>query len=96
MKVYLTAILKAVPSHREEVLALLLEMVEASRKEAACIQYDLHQVNDDENQFIFYEIWKDQAGLDAHNDQSYIVELGKVAGEKLQEAPQILLMNKLA
>ncbi|WET66838.1 putative quinol monooxygenase [Sphingobacterium sp.] len=96
MKVYLTAILKAVPAHREEVLALLLEMVEASRKEAACIQYDLHQVNNDENQFIFYEIWEDQAGLDAHNQQPYIVAFGKVAGEKLQEAPQIILMNKIA
>lgn len=96
MNVYLTAILKAVPAHREEVLAFLLAMVEASRKEEACIQYDLHQVNSDENQFIFYEIWKDQVGLDAHNQQAYIVEFGKVAEEKLQEAPQIIVMNKIA
>ncbi len=95
MNVYLTAILKAVPAHREEVLALLLAMVEASRKEDACIQYDLHQVKNDENQFIFYEIWKDQPGLDAHNQQPYILEFGKVAGEKLQEAPQIILMDKI-
>jgi hypothetical protein len=34
--------------------------------------------------------------LDAHNQQPYILEFGKVAGEKLQEAPQIILMDKIA
>lgn len=96
MKIYITAILKAIPVQRAEVLALLHQMVQESRKEAACLQYDLHEVTSDENQFIFYEIWENQAGLDAHNQQPYIQEFGRVAGEQLQEAPQIYLMEKIA
>ncbi|OOG17823.1 antibiotic biosynthesis monooxygenase [Sphingobacterium sp. CZ-UAM] len=96
MKIYITAILKANPAFREEVIVALQRMVEESRKEAACIQYDLHQVDADENQFIFYEIWENRTGLDAHNQQPYIQAFGEMAEEKLQEAPQIYLMEKIA
>lgn len=96
MKIYITAILKANPTYRDEVTAVLRQMVEESRKEVACIQYDLHQVTDDENQFIFYEIWESRTGLDAHNQQPYILAFGKMAKEKLQETPQIYLMERIA
>ncbi|GAA4172796.1 MULTISPECIES: putative quinol monooxygenase [Sphingobacterium] len=96
MKIYITAILKANPGFRNEVMHTLQHMVEESRKEAACIQYDLHQRAEDENQFIFYEIWESQAGLDAHNQQPYILAFGRMVEEKLQETPQIYLMEKIA
>ncbi|MFB6457825.1 putative quinol monooxygenase [Chitinophaga sp. Hz27] len=53
MKIYLTAIIKSKPEFREEVLAQLKVMVEATRKEEACLQYDLHQGIQDENLFTF-------------------------------------------
>ncbi len=96
MKIYITAILKANPVYREEVISVLLHMVKESRKEAACIQYDLHQSTADENQFIFYEIWESRLGLDEHNQQPYILSFGRIAEEKLQEIPQIYLMEKIA
>jgi len=96
MKIYITAILKANPAFRNEVMHTLQHMVEESRKEAACIQYDLHQLAEDENQFIFYEIWESRTGLDAHNQQPYILAFGRMVEEKLQETPQIYLMEKIA
>lgn len=90
MKVYLTAIVKAKPEHRETVLSVLLNMVEQTRKEEACLLYNLHNGTDDKNIFFFYEIWESQEGLDAHNQQPYIQEFVKIAGEKLQEAPVII------
>lgn len=96
MRIYITAILKANPVYRGEVMAALQHMVEESRKEAACVQYDLHQTTEDENQFIFYEIWESRAGLDHHNQQPYILAFGEMAGEKLQENPQIYLMERIA
>ncbi|MEH0153407.1 putative quinol monooxygenase [Limibacter armeniacum] len=89
MKVYLTAIIKAKPEHREEVLQVLNTMVEHSRKEAACLQYDLHQGTDDENMFVFYEIWQDQQGLDQHNQRPYIKAFASIIDEKLAEQPII-------
>ncbi|MBC9909760.1 putative quinol monooxygenase [Chitinophaga varians] len=95
MSIYLIATIKARPEHRDEVAAVLQNMVKETRKEDANVQYDLHQGTADENLFVFYEIWKDQQGLDAHNQQPYILEFGRLAQGKLQEAPQIHLTRKI-
>lgn len=95
MSIYLTAVIKAKPEYRKEVAAVLQNMVKETRKEEACIQYDLHQGIEDDNLFIFYEIWKDQQGLDNHNSQPYILEFGQLAQNKLQEQPQIYLAKKI-
>lgn len=90
MKIYLTAIIKIKSEHFNEVKSILDNMVKQTRKETACLQYDLHQGIDDKNVFVFYEIWENQQGLDHHNTQPYIKEFGDIVKEKLQELPQII------
>lgn len=89
MKIYLTAIIKAKEEYRNDVLAQLQNMVTETRKEAANELYTLHQGIEDKNQFVFYEIWTSQEGLDHHNQQDYIKAFGAIVDEKLQEKPQI-------
>jgi len=89
MKIYLTAIIKAKEEHRSEVLEVLKNMVTETRKEDACELYSLHQGIEDKNQFVFYEIWKNEEGLSQHNQQPYIQAFGTIIDEKLQEKPQI-------
>ncbi|MBB6236598.1 quinol monooxygenase YgiN [Pedobacter sp. AK013] len=72
MSIYLTAIVKSKKETTVALRTMLLDMVANSRKEEACIQYDLHESAVD-NTFIFQEEWKDQAGLDLHDKQSYIL-----------------------
>ncbi|QDW27539.1 putative quinol monooxygenase [Pedobacter sp. KBS0701] len=72
MSIYLTAIVKSKPETVNPLREVLLDMVTNSRKEEACIQYDLHEAADDLT-FVFQEEWKDQAGLDLHNQQPYIL-----------------------
>lgn len=91
MKIYLTAVIKAKEEHRTEVLEALQNMVTETRKEEANELYTLHQGIEDKNQFIFYEIWKDQEGLTLHNQQPYIQAFGALVNEKLQEKPQLYL-----
>ncbi|MGE7776194.1 putative quinol monooxygenase [Chitinophaga sp. NPDC101104] len=93
MKIYLTAVIKVKPEYLPEVEKAVRNMVTETRKEAACIQYDLHQGLDDKHVFVFYEIWKDQQGLDAHNQQPYILEFGNIAQAKLLEPPQIYVTH---
>lgn len=90
MKIHLTAILKSKPEFLAEVKAFLLDLVNKTKKEKASILYGLHQSIDDENTFFFYEIWENQEGLDNHNQQSYLVELGVLAQTKLKEAPIVV------
>jgi len=72
MSIYLTAIVKSKETTVAALRTVLLDMVTNSRKEEACVQYDLHESASDHT-FIFQEEWKDQSGLDVHNQQPYIL-----------------------
>lgn len=79
----ITAILKSKPEHLTEIQSLITNLVNETRKEAACIRYDLHT---SENVFILWEEWKDQPGLDLHNNQSYLKDFIKKT-ESLVSSP---------
>jgi len=74
MKIYLTVILKAKQGNSITLKSVLRNMAVHSRKEKACLQYDLFQASDDEHTFIFQEVWENQQGLDVHDEQPYIKE----------------------
>lgn len=79
----ITAIIKSKLENTEEVQNKLHHLVTETRKEAACMRYDLHTT---ENIFIIWEEWKDQAGLDIHNNQSYLLDFIKQS-ENLVASP---------
>ncbi|WP_316826763.1 putative quinol monooxygenase [Pedobacter miscanthi] len=79
MSIYLTAIIKSKQATVAPLRTILLDMVANSRKEEACIQYDLHESAGNLT-FIFQEEWKDQASLDQHNEQPYILAFVDQAG----------------
>lgn len=87
MNIYLTAIIRSKPAFKEDVQRMLENLVVQTRKEPACLRYDLHQGIDDEQLFVFYEIWENEAGLAAHNEQPYIRQFMAEAMEMLQEPP---------
>lgn len=95
MPIYITAIIKSQPAHVQEVKSVLENLVTESRKETACLQYDLHQGIEDPNLFVFYEIWADERGLAQHNAQPYMLNLARLAGDKLAEKPLVYLTTKL-
>jgi quinol monooxygenase YgiN len=54
------------PETLQQVKQGLLEILTDTRTEAGCINYDLHQSNDDPCVFLLYENWLTGAALDAH------------------------------
>lgn len=84
MSIYLTVVVKAKPEHQQEIKDLLYSLQVLSKKEEACIEYDVHQNIDDENTFILNEKWESLDGLDLHNEQSYSKEFF-ASFDKLQE-----------
>jgi quinol monooxygenase YgiN len=44
----------------------LMSMVEPSRAEPGCINYDLHQFSDNPARFVIYENWVSSDSLDEH------------------------------
>jgi quinol monooxygenase YgiN len=94
MSIYLTAIVKGKAETMDELRAMLMDMVVSSRKEEACIQYDLHE-SASNHTFIFQEEWKDQTGLDLHNKQPYLLNFVAQAG-RLTDDIIIYKTEKLA
>jgi len=67
----ITAIFKSKPENKEQLQSMLNHLVTETRKETACVRYDLHN---SENVFIIWEEWKDQPGLDIHDNQTYLLD----------------------
>lgn len=96
MAIYLTAIIKSKPEKTAEVKMVLLEMVQKSTQEEACLHYELFQEQTDSTIFIFHEIWKDQEGFEKHNQQAYIQAFFERSNTLLHEAPLVYFNNKLS
>lgn len=79
----ITAIIKSKKENIEQVQSMLNHLISETRKEAACVRYDLHN---SENVFIIWEEWKDQPGLDIHDNQSYLLDF-ITNSENLLSAP---------
>ena len=73
----------------------LLSLVGPSRKDAGCINYDLHQSIDNPAQFLFHENWTSKAHLDAHLAKPDLQEVLKRVGEMVAEPPQISLWEQI-
>jgi quinol monooxygenase YgiN len=65
---YLTVIakIKSQLDKTEIVFENLQSLVEPTRKEKGCIDYDLCRDNDNPSIFVFYENWENSDDLDAH------------------------------
>jgi quinol monooxygenase YgiN len=71
-KVTVIAHIEVKPGTEGTFLKHAQTVVAATRGEAACINYDLHQSADDPTKFVFYENWTSLAGLDQHAKSEHI------------------------
>jgi quinol monooxygenase YgiN len=93
--VTVVARIKARPGTEAEVRKELLSLLAPSRKDAGCLNYDLHQGAENPALFLFHENWASQAHLDQHLRQPHVQQaLGRV-GTLVAEPPEITLWEKL-
>ena len=86
----------AKPGKEAELRRGLMGLIEPTRKENGCVQYDLHVSTDDPARFVFYENWSSRAALDAHLGSAHIQAMLAVADELLAEPPRILTYTRIA
>ncbi len=95
-KIVLVARLKVKKEMVEEAKQVALSLVEVSRTEAGCVNYDLHQAIDDETVFVWHEVWANKAALDEHFAQPYFGKFFAKVEEIAAEPPQIYLTKKIS
>lgn len=95
MEINLTVIIKSKSEHREELKSILVDLTKNSKKEAACIQYDLHHNIEDPNAFILHEVWKNKEGLDYHKEQSHFLKFNQVSELFLEEKITVYTTSRI-
>jgi quinol monooxygenase YgiN len=81
--IYVVRYIEVMPSAEQQGAGLIKKLADASRKEAGMLRFDVLQRAAPANQFATFEVWKDQASLDAH---------GAAAHKQFLDAVQPLLL----
>jgi len=93
-KLTVVAKIVAAPGKVDLVKTELLKLLEPTRLEEGCINYDLHQDNEHPNQFVFHENWESKALLQQHLGSAHIAAYlkatkGAIAEFVIQELTHI-------
>jgi quinol monooxygenase YgiN len=72
-EVMLVILIETSPGKRREQIAAYEKLAPVVRAEAGCLQYDLHCVNSDENQFVLIERWASAEALAAHDVTPHMI-----------------------
>lgn len=70
---------------REFVKNELLKLIDITRAEEGCINYDLHKDNENENLFMFYESWANRDLWQKHMNNTHLVEYMKAIEVAVEE-----------
>lgn len=85
----------AKPGKEDALRATLMGLIEPTRAEAGCIQYDLHEEQGKPGTFLFFEKWKSKQALDEHSAMPYLKALFTVAPEQIEGDPLIGLFDQI-
>lgn len=80
----------------EEVKLVLLGLIEPTRQESGCLQYELLQSQEDPTDFVFAEEWESEALLDAHFESPHMNEVDAKLDGLLAAEPDIRFYRLLA
>jgi quinol monooxygenase YgiN len=85
MEIRVVATVVAKPEHVDEVIRTLQAVVAPSREESACLQYELHQLLDDANTFVFFERWQSLDALSEHEKTAHFQQFVQQLSGKLEK-----------
>jgi quinol monooxygenase YgiN len=94
--VTLVAEFSAKPGKEEALKAALMGLVEPTRKEEGCIQYDLHVNSKEPGSFLFFENWASGEALAKHGQSEHLKAFGASVAELLGGAPKLTTYTRIA
>lgn len=86
----------AKPGKEEELRKAALALVEPTRREDGCVQYDLHCLEGEPGRLLFYENWMSAAHLERHLESPHLTAFGAIAGDLLAAPPRVDKFRRIA
>ncbi len=90
-KLTIVAKILAKEEKRELVKAELLKLIENTRAEEGCINYDLHQDNQNKNLFLFHENWTNRDLWQKHMGNTHLQDYMKATDGAVED----LILNEM-
>lgn len=87
--------LKAKEGQEQRLREELMKLVEPTHAEQGCIQYDLHESNEEKGLFLFYENWTDAQALERHLRSPHINHLRSQESTLLAQPVEITLWTRV-
>lgn len=84
-KLTIIARITAKEDKREFVKAELLKLIEVTRAEEGCINYDLHQDRENPNFFLFHENWENRELWQIHMGNKHLADYIKATEGAVEE-----------
>lgn len=84
-KLTIIARILAKEEKRELVKSELLKLIDVTRAEEGCINYDLHQDNENPNLFLFHENWENKEFWQKHMGNAHLSEYLKATDGAVDE-----------
>jgi len=94
--VTVAAELVAKPGKEEELKRAALALIEPTRREEGCVQYDLHQSDTDPARFFFFENWRSKEILDRHLSSPHLRSFAAAAQDLLAEPMRVMTYVRIA
>lgn len=88
-EIVLIARLKIKKEFVEQAKEAALAIVEPSRAEDGCINYDMHQVLEDPSIFVWHETWANQSAIEAHGNSAHFKEFSAKIKDMTEESLQL-------
>ena len=87
---------KVKPAERERFLSVIEDDAICSvRDEPGCARFEVLQDKDDQNTFYFFEVYKDEAALEAHTKTPHFARWAEARDVVLTQPPQRIVTNTL-
>jgi quinol monooxygenase YgiN len=86
---------QARPGKEAELKQALINLVEPTRKETGCINYDLHVSQEYPGKFMFHETWTSKEHFKAHLKNALIKVLLPHLSELCERFPEIEMWEKM-
>jgi len=79
-----------------EFIELFKAMIEPTKKEAGCIQYDMYQDEEDATILIVLEQWESRESFDQHLESEHFKEIGPKMSELMAKESELNVAYKIA
>jgi quinol monooxygenase YgiN len=97
MPISVIAKLKVQPGKEADFEAAAKQMIATVKEsEPGTLTYILHKNTKDPTEFVYYEVYQDQAAFDSHGKTDHMKAFGGKIGSLLAGRPEIAILTELA